>query len=110
MIFPEPIQEFDLMQIGQRIQEVRNQKRIKAIDMAMQLDMSKNQYSRIECGESMCTTKVLYKLAQYLEVSADYLLYGRREDRYIVQIALLLQGKSSKEVEKMIQVMQIMAS
>lgn len=110
MIFQEHIQKYDPMQIGQRIQELRTQKGIKAIDMAMQLDMSKNQYSRIECGESMCTTKVLHKLSQYLEVSADYLLYGRKEDQYIVQIVLLFEGKSSKEVEKMIQVLQIMAS
>ncbi|MBQ8232628.1 MAG: helix-turn-helix transcriptional regulator [Lachnospiraceae bacterium] len=110
MIFPDYIQEFDAMQMGKRIQEVRNQKGIKAIDMAMQLDMSTNQYSRIECGYSVCTTKVLHKIAQYLEVSADYLLYGGEENEYIKQLYKLIKGKQPKEIEKMLQVMQIMAS
>ena len=110
MRFPENIQELDSWQIGQRIQKVRMQKGIKAIDMASQLDMSKNQYSRIENGECVCTTKVLHKAAQYLEVSADYLLYGKIEDEYMGRIYHLLQGKRAQEIEKMIQVLTIMTS
>lgn len=73
MTFPENIQEYDSFSIGQRIQECRIRKGIKAIDMAMQVDISKNHYSRIECGETICSAKILHKVAQYLEVSADYL-------------------------------------
>jgi len=43
-------------------------------------------------------------------VSADYLLYGRKKSEYIDQISQLLQGKKPEEIEKMIQVMKIMAS
>lgn len=103
-------QELDSWQIGQRIQKARIQKGIKAIDMASQLDMSKNQYSRIECGESVCTTKVLHKVAHYLEISADYLLYGKIEDEYMGRINHLLQGKRVQEIEKMIQVLTIITS
>ena len=90
MLF-EDIQELNPVQIGQRIQETRRQKGIKTLDMAVLLGISKNQLSRIECGECLCTTKILHKVAQYLEVSADYLLYGRKEDAYLNQIGNLLQ-------------------
>lgn len=96
--------------IGQRIQEVRRKKGIRGLDLAVWLDISKNQLSRIECGECLCTTKTLYKAARYLEVSADYLLYGRKESEYADQIKQLLQGKQPEEIEKMIQVMKIMAT
>ena len=99
----------DAYAIGQRIQEARRQKGIRGLDLAVWLDISKNQLSRIECGECLCTTKTLYKAAQYLEVSADYLLYGRKESEYIDQIGQLLQGKKPEEIEKMIQVMKIMS-
>lgn len=110
MIFSEDIQEVDPVQIGQRIQEARRQKGIKTLDMAVLLDISKNQLSRIECGECLCTTKILHKVAQYMEVSVDYLLYGRKEDAYLNQIENLLRGKKPYEIEKMIQVMKIMSS
>ena len=103
------IDDPDAYAIGQRIQEARRQKGIRGLDLAVWLDISKNQLSRIECGECLCTTKTLYKAAQYLEVSADYLLYGRKESEYIDQIGQLLQGKKPEEIEKMIQVMKIMA-
>ena len=110
MIFSEDIREIEPVKIGQRIQEARRQKGIKTLDMAALLDISKNQLSRIECGECLCTTKILHKVAQYLEVSVDYLLYGRKEDAYLNQIENLLRGKKPEEIEKMIQVMKIMAS
>ena len=47
MTFPENIQEYDALSIGQRIQDIRLQKGIKALDMAVQVDLSKDQYSRI---------------------------------------------------------------
>ena len=103
------IDDPDAYAIGQRIQEARRQKGIRGLDLAVWLDISKNQLSRIECGECLCTTKTLYKAAQYLEVSADYLLYGRKESEYIDQIGQLLQGKKPEEIEKMIQVMKIMS-
>ncbi len=110
MIFPENIQEFDSLMIGRRIQDARIKKGIKSIDMAVQLDLSKDQYSRIECGKSICRTITLHKIAQYLEVSADYLLYGKEEEIYIVQIRLLLKRMKKEEKEKMMRIIEIISS
>ena len=53
MIFPENIQEYDSLSVGKRMQDIRLQKGIKALDMAVQVDLSKDQYSRIERGTSI---------------------------------------------------------
>ena len=91
MTFPEEIQEYDSFSIGQRIQDIRLQKGIKALDMAVQVDLSKDQYSRIERGTSICKITTLHKIAQYLEVSTDYLLYGKT-DEYSFKISELYTG------------------
>ena len=107
MKFPENIQEFYPLSIGQRIQDARIQKGIKALDMAAQLDLSKDQYSRIECGTSMCKLSILHKIAQYLEVSADYLLYGNKEDLYIEQIRIFMKGMKKADKEKLVKIIEM---
>lgn len=110
MIFVEDIQKFDSFAIGYRIQEARIKKGMKAIDMAVLLEMSKDQYSRIECGTSLCKIPTLHKLAQYLEVSADYLLYGKTEDEYMNRIYTMIHRLPKKELEKVIQVIEILSA
>lgn len=62
--------------IGARIQEARKAKKLSQVDMSVYLDITRKQYSRIECGESACDIAKLFMLCQYLEVSADYILFG----------------------------------
>lgn len=110
MTFPENIQEFDSFSMGKRIQDIRLQKGIKALDMAVQVELSKDQYSRIERGTSICKITTLYKIAQYLEVSADYLLYGKADELYIDQIRICLKGMKRREKEKLIKILEIISS
>ena len=95
----DSVKNLDNFALGQRIQEVRIEKGIKAVDMAVALDMSKDQYSRIENGRSVCSTQKLYQIAQYLEVSADYLLFGEEQTGIIAQISELLKNRNKNELE-----------
>lgn len=110
MTFPENIQEYNSFAIGQRIQDIRLQKGIKALDMAVQVDLSKDQYSRIERGISICKITTLHKIAQYLEVSADYLLYGKTDEFYIDQIRICLRGMKKQDKEKLIKILEIISA
>lgn len=110
MIFPENIQEYDALSVGKRIQDIRLQKGIKALDMAVQVELSKDQYSRIERGTSICKITTLHKIAQYLDVSADYLLYGKADELYIDQLRIYLKGMKKREKEKLIQILDIISS
>lgn len=66
-------------QIGQRIQEMRLEKCIPGIEVAAILNIGKNQLSRIETGRANCTVPQLFVLAQMLDCSVDYLMFGKKE-------------------------------
>ena len=69
--------ENECWNIGKRIQEVREKRHIKAVDVAVCLNIESNQYSRIENGRANCTIKHMFVLAQVLDCSVDYLLFGK---------------------------------
>lgn len=63
--------------MGQRVQKRRREKGIAGADMAEMLGIGKNQLSRIENGRATCSMEQLFVLAQVLDCSADYLLFGK---------------------------------
>lgn len=65
-------------QIDQRIQKLRIDKKIAAVDLAAVLDIHSNQMSRIENGRANCTVPQLYVISQILGCSVDYLLFGKQ--------------------------------
>lgn len=99
-IFTKEVKSLDAFALGQRIQEARICNGIKAIDLAELLELSKDQYSRIENGRSVCSTEKLYLISQYLNTSADYLLSGNKPEEILHQLNVVLDGKSEKELER----------
>lgn len=57
-----------------RIKELRKQKRITQLKMAIDLNTSQNTISRYENGEREPGLCDLVKIADYFNVSVDYLL------------------------------------
>lgn len=75
------VQEYDrdiCWKIGQRIQETRLSKGLSGVELSAYLNINKNQMSRIENGKANCTVPQLFILAQLLECSVDYLLFGKQ--------------------------------
>lgn len=71
----------DALQIlGQRIQELRKEKKKTQKEMGEFLEMTSRNYQRIEYGEIDLQATVICTLADYFGVSADYLL-GRSDER-----------------------------
>ncbi len=69
-----------LKMLGQRIKELRKEKKLRQKDMGDFLDMTLRNYQRIEHGELNLSALTLCTLADYFGVSTDYLL-GRSEER-----------------------------
>lgn len=65
--------------INFRLKELRKQRRISQLKLAMDLDMNQNSISRYETLEREADYATLIKLADYFGVSVDYLL-GRVDD------------------------------
>lgn len=78
--------------IGQRIQKLRIDKKIAAVDLATMLEISSNQMSRIENGRANCTIPQLYVISQILGCSADYLLFGKKSLTISVEQEASIKG------------------
>ena len=61
------------------LRDIREDRDIKQKDVAQYLNVSQNTYSQYETGVISLTAEVLIKLADYYNVSVDYLL-GRTDN------------------------------
>ena len=57
-----------------RLKELRKAKNISQLKLALDLNMNQNSISRYETGEHQADYKTLIALADYFDVSIDYLL------------------------------------
>ncbi len=64
-----------------RLKELRRERKISQIKLAIDLDMNQNSISRYENGERQADYQTLIKFADYFNVSIDYLL-GRTDSPY----------------------------
>ena len=62
-----------------RLKELRKQRRLSQIKVSMDLNMNQNSLSRYETGSREADYKTLILLADYYDVSIDYML-GRTEN------------------------------
>ena len=65
--------------IFENIRNLREDRDLKQKDLAAMLNVSQNTYSQYETGVIELTASTLIKLADFYDVSVDYLL-GRRQD------------------------------
>ncbi len=57
-----------------RLKDLRKEKNLTQLKLAMELNMSQNTISRYETGEREAGYNELMKIADYFDVSIDYLL------------------------------------
>lgn len=57
-----------------RLKELRKKRNISQIKLALDLDMTQNTVSRYETGKREADYQTLIKIADYFDVSIDYLL------------------------------------
>ncbi len=57
-----------------RLKYLREQRKISQVKLAMDLNMNQNSISRYETGAHQADYATLIKLADYFDVSIDYLL------------------------------------
>lgn len=63
-----------------RLKELRKEKHLKQVEMAEILECTETHYQQIEYGHVNIPSLTLEALADYFNVSTDYLL-GRSDDR-----------------------------
>lgn len=65
--------------IYKNIRNLREDRDLRQKDLAAMLNVSQNTYSQYETGVIELTASTLIKLADFYDVSVDYLL-GRKQD------------------------------
>ena len=65
-----------------RLRELRKQRGISQLKLAMDLNMNQNSISRYETGEREADYRTLIALADYFHVSLDYLLERTDEPEF----------------------------
>ena len=70
---------FDMKVFGQRMKEQREKKSVTQEFIAKTLGIGKSRVSEMESGKNTTTFTHLIELADYFEVSTDYLL-GRTDN------------------------------
>ncbi len=67
---------------SERLKQLRKEKKNTQREMALLIEKTERHYQDIEAGKINISSTMLLKLADYFEVSADYLL-GRTDRREI---------------------------
>lgn len=76
-----------------RLRELRNSKKLKQTDLAEFLDIDRTTYSKYETGDNATPLDILIKLADYYDVTLDYLV-GRTERPELVEKKIEVSGKN----------------
>lgn len=66
-------------QIIFRLKELRRKHHLSQVRLAIELELSQNSISRYENGEREADYRTLIRIADYFDISVDYLL-GRTEN------------------------------
>ena len=94
--------------VGKRIRDRRNALGMSMADLAEDLDYSDvSQVSKIETGDACCGTKTLYRLAQALDVSLDYLFFGDEIWALNQDIASRLDGLDEDRLKRVLRLIDM---
>lgn len=93
----------DLFEMSERIKNLRKKKGVGQKVVAMKLNITEGSYGKYEQGVNCPSNVNLKKLADYFEVSTDYILYGTLPEPDGV-FAKLLKDFSEEEKEKLLEI------
>lgn len=91
------------MGIGERIKDLRTQKKLTQSDLAKMVGLTYIQIGRYETEKSNPSSDILQKLAQALDTTSDYLMNGASDEVISAQLADKELLNQFKAVEKLSQ-------
>ena len=89
------------MSVGERISELRNEKKLSQNQLAKLMDVSRQAVSKWETGQSVPDTLNLIKLADILETDIEYLTTGRQV--VPTRPPVVIKTVETVEVEKVVE-------
>lgn len=89
------MQYYDKAAVGGRIKQLRKSRNLTQSKLSEYLDYTnERQLQRIENGETACSVDKLMEIAQILDSSTDFLLFGIEQESELEEV---LMGKNEKQ-------------
>lgn len=73
---------YSQQEVGMRIKKVRKQAGLKQVNLAEEMNISREMLSRIENGKNSCAPDQLMFLCQRFNKSADFFFFGTEREQY----------------------------
>lgn len=77
--------QYNTVECGKRIRHLRNMNSMTQLSLAAELNIRNESLSAIEHGRKAASIDLLIDIAQFFDVSLDYLILGKR-DRMLNQL------------------------
>lgn len=94
----EPNKDYNLT-VGLRIREVREVLNMTREEFSEKCNISSSFLAAVESGKKAVTSKTLYKICTYANISADYIIRGNKENFETDMILEMLHSLDSKSRE-----------
>lgn len=76
---------YNQQELGTRIKKVRKFAGINQMELAEEMNISREMLSRIENGKNACAPDQLMFLCQKFNKSADYFFFGKDDEEYLLK-------------------------
>lgn len=87
----------NIREIGKRIRMSRKAKGFTQEQLAEKIDMSTNNLSFLECGNTGLSVPTLMELCRHLDVSSDYILFGTQQSSQFSPITTVLSELNEEQ-------------
>lgn len=77
---------YDIKKSGERIRQLRKQKKYTQEELAEELNVDRSVLSHIEIGKYTCSVEFLARVSRLFDVSLDYLVFGKEQAKNTVQL------------------------
>lgn len=89
------------MNLGEKINRLRNEKKLSLEKLAEQLEIAKSILWKYEKNQTVPSAETIKKMATFFNVSADYLLFDISEKENITKITDKRLLKQFEEIDRM---------
>ncbi len=74
---------YDILEIGRRIQRLRKERELTQEQMSERLNISTVHLAKIEAGKRGCSLDILIDITMIFGISLDYLVFGKVSDNEV---------------------------
>ncbi len=74
---------YDILEIGRRIQRLRKERELTQEQMSERLNISTVHLAKIEAGKRGCSLDILIDITVFFGISLDYLVFGKVSDNEV---------------------------